>query len=240
VARAFVSGAAGGIGSAIVAEFAPSHEVVAQDLRGPQGQADGRSEWVVGDLLDTDVRAEIESRVNDRLDALVVAHGIGGSMPVDQVLPNDISRVMRVNYTAVLALVRAALPGLRAAKGAITVVASQAGLVGEPSNSVYCASKFALVGWARGIAPHLAVQSVRLRVLCPGCTDTDLLRTAFEDWAHDQGKDVAVVREGRVNQIPVGRLARPSEIGQAAKFLTELETPKLVVLNQSGGETFAL
>jgi NAD(P)-dependent dehydrogenase (short-subunit alcohol dehydrogenase family) len=238
VRRAFVSGATGGIGAAAIAEFAPSHEVVAQDLRAPQGRAEGAHEWVVGDLLDPDVRAQIESRVTDRLDALVVAHGLGGFTPLDQVLPEGIKRIMRVNYAAVVALVRSALPGLRAAKGAITVLASQAGLVGEPNNSVYSASKFAVVGWARSIAPHLATQGVRLRVLCPGCTDTELLRNAFETFAREQGQDVEVVREGRIEQIPVRRLASPREIGQAAKYLTELETPNLVVLNQSGGETF--
>jgi NAD(P)-dependent dehydrogenase (short-subunit alcohol dehydrogenase family) len=238
VARAFVSGATGGIGSAIVAKFAPSHDVLAQDLRAPHAGADGAHKWVLGDLLDADVLAEIESRVADRLDALVVAHGLGGFMPLEQVTPKSIERVMRVNYTAVLALVKAALRGLRAAKGAITVIVSQAGLLGEPSNSVYCASKFAVVGWAREIAPELASQGVRLRLLCPGCTDTELLRSGFETWARDQGKDVAAVREGRISQIPAGRLGSPTEIGQAAKYLTELETPNLVVLNQSGGETF--
>jgi NAD(P)-dependent dehydrogenase (short-subunit alcohol dehydrogenase family) len=239
VARAFVSGARGGIGSAVIAELVASHQVIAQDMRAPEGGPGGSCEWVVGDLLDADVLAEIESRVADRLDVLVVAHGLGGFTSLDRVTPGGIERIMRVNYAAVSALVRAAWPGLRAAKGAITVLASQAGLLGEPSNSVYCASKFAVVGWARSIAPHLAGQGVRLRVLCPGCTDTELLRNAFETFAREQGKDVEVVRGGRVDQIPLGRLATPSEIGQAARYLTELETPNLVVLNQSGGETFA-
>jgi NAD(P)-dependent dehydrogenase (short-subunit alcohol dehydrogenase family) len=237
VARAFVSGAAGGIGSAILSEFASTHDVLAQDLR-PAADGDGAQDWVVGDLLDSGVRSEIERRLADPLDALVVAHGLGGFMPLDKVTPEGIERVMRVNFTSILDLVAAALPGLRAAGGAIMVISSQAGLLGEPSNSVYCASKFALVGWARSIAPELARQGIRLRVLCPGCIDTELLRSAFATWARDQGTDAAVIRDGRVSQIPVGRLGTPTEIAQSAKFLTELETPNLVVLNQSGGETF--
>jgi NAD(P)-dependent dehydrogenase (short-subunit alcohol dehydrogenase family) len=239
VARALVSGASGGIGGAVVAELAPSHQAIAQDLRAPREGDDAAHEWIVGDLLDADVLAEIGSRVGDGLDALVVAHGLGGFTPLDRVTPAAIERTLRVNYTAVASLVRATLPGLRAAGGAITVLASQAGLVGEPNNSIYCASKFAVVGWARSIAPHLAAQGIRLRLLCPGCTDTELLSNAFETLAREQGTDVDVVRGGRIDQIPVGRLASPTEIGQAAVYLTELETPNLVVLNQSGGETFA-
>jgi NAD(P)-dependent dehydrogenase (short-subunit alcohol dehydrogenase family) len=109
VARAFVSGARGGIGSAVIAELVASHQVIAQDMRAPEGGPGGSCEWVVGDLLDADVLAEIESRVADRLDVLVVAHGLGGFTSLDRVTPGGIERIMRVNYAAVSALVRGGL-----------------------------------------------------------------------------------------------------------------------------------
>jgi nucleoside-diphosphate-sugar epimerase len=59
VAHALVSGARGGIGAAAVAELASSHEVIAQDIRAPGEGAHAAREWIVGDLLDADVLAQI-------------------------------------------------------------------------------------------------------------------------------------------------------------------------------------
>lgn len=65
-----------------------------------------------------------------------------------------------------------------------------------------------------------------------------MFQTAIAHWARGEGRDPATVSASRVEQIPLGRLAAPGEIAAAAGYLAALRTPRLVVLNQSGGETF--
>lgn len=233
--RAVVTGAVGGIGAAVADALADDHEVVSHDLRATAE----RTPTVRSDLADVaGVRALADAAGDEPLDLLVAAHGLGGPGPLPELRPQRVNEVMQVNFELVTELVRTFRPQLAAAEGCAVLVASQAGLTGEAHHAAYCASKFALVGWARAAAADLAVKGIRLRLMCPGCVDTPMLRGAIAQWATDMGGDPHAVMDRRIGQIPRGRLAAPAEIAAGIRFLSQLTTPELVVLNQSGGETF--
>ncbi len=106
--------------------------------------------------LDVNDPASIESAVaavlaetGGSLDAVVHNAGVAVAGAHEDMPDADIRRVMETNFFGVLALTRALLPTFRAQKhGRIVMVSSQAAFAGQPANSIYCASKWALEGWA--------------------------------------------------------------------------------------------
>ncbi|MHA3980420.1 SDR family oxidoreductase [Halovulum sp. GXIMD14794] len=91
-----------------------------------------------------------------RLDALVANAGIGYVRSTEQANEADIARVMDTNFMGVVRLVKAALPHMRkAGAGRLVAISSVGGLVGQPFNEVYCASKFALEGYFEGLASYV-------------------------------------------------------------------------------------
>ena len=239
--RALVTGASGGIGSAVAEAFLQGgHGVLRQDLRAPadlRAPTDAADGFVVGNLVDADVLAELTRRVEqDQVDCVVAAHGVAGAVDLRSISPEQTRFVMTANTISVLKLYDAVAPTLRARSGVFVMVASQAGLVGEANNGVYCASKFALVGWARARARADAGAAPRLRVLCPGATETPLLVEAFAGMAASAGTTYEEILGGREAAIPAGRLGRPAELGAAAVWLAGLSTPTCVVAAVTGGE----
>jgi NAD(P)-dependent dehydrogenase (short-subunit alcohol dehydrogenase family) len=233
--KALVTGASGGIGSAIAEAFEKGgHGVLRQDLRAP---TDGSDDFVVGNLADDDVLAELTRRADaEQVDCVVAAHGVAGAVDLRSIPEEQTRFVMTANTVSVLRLYDAVAPVLRERSGAFVMVASQAGLVGEANNGVYCASKFALVGWAREQARADAGAAPRLRVLCPGATETPLLVEAFEGMAASAGTTYEDILRSRESAIPAGRLGRPADLGAAAVWLAGLGTRACLVAAVTGGE----
>ena len=234
-----VTGAGGGIGSAIVAQLvALGHKVIAQDLdtnRLLQFSGWHDVETVAGDLLDERFIETLADRCSrDGLNAIVAAHGIDGSGAFDELTDGRVRQVMRVNASTVPILLRSLLPALRRRRGTFVVVASQAGLVGEPDNAAYSASKFALVGWGRSLAGGFD-NDVTIRVLCPGCTRTPLFDSAQVRFAAASGMSTEAFIEQRRATIPVGRFAAPAETAAAAVYLATCGSSP-IVLAETGGE----
>lgn len=223
-----VTGAAGGIGSAIADSFKAMTSVVQQDARA----ADGVS--IVGDLLDNTTLDSITALSEEGLDVVVAAHGIAGAGAISTITPDTVKHIVDVNTSSVLALYARVRQDLAARRGSFIVVSSQAGLVGEAGNAVYSASKFALVGWARAISRQ--PEAPRIRVVCPGMIETPLLVKAFEGNALDLGVTYEDVLNKRYKNVPLGRLGRPSEIARAVIWLSELQTTACVVAPITGGE----
>jgi NAD(P)-dependent dehydrogenase (short-subunit alcohol dehydrogenase family) len=121
----------------------------------------------------------------------------------------DWRRVIDVNLSGVYYCMRAEVPALRAAGGgAIVNTASVAGLVAAPQMPGYVASKHGVVGLTKAAALDLIRHGIRVNALCPGGVDTPMVQAAGPQ-----------VMAAMARQHPIGRLATPEEIAQAALFL---------------------
>lgn len=232
---ALVTGAAGGIGSAMAEALeAAGHRVLRHDLRLSRT---GGAMDLLGDLNDPAVCADVRALADaERIDLVVAAHGIAGAEALATIAPSTTEHIMGANTLSVFRLYDAVAPGLARRDGTFIAVASQAGLVGEANNGVYCASKFALIGWLRGIDRTRTVADPRIRMICPGATDTPLLQQAFQGMADSAGVSYEEILDGRQRQIPAGRLGRTTDLAAATVWLAALRAPRSMVAAVTGGE----
>jgi NADP-dependent 3-hydroxy acid dehydrogenase YdfG len=108
------------------------------------------------------------------IDILVANAGVGAYGPFLELPPDQLEEMVDVNVKGTLYAVRATLPYLLKSDGAdIVTVASEAGRRGLPFEAVYCASKFAQVGFTRALDHELREQGVRCTNVCPGGVATD-------------------------------------------------------------------
>ncbi|OLP03205.1 short chain dehydrogenase [Mycolicibacterium porcinum] len=173
---ALITGAAGGIGSAIAAALAPTHTLF---LAGrPSARLDALAErlgaptWPL-DLTDAD-SIESAAEVLSELDVLVHNAGVLYPGRVSESVPEQWRASFEVNVTGAVALTLALLPALRAARGHVVFINSGAGQKVSPGMASYSASKFAL----RAFADALRADEPTLRVtsIFPGRTDTEMQR----------------------------------------------------------------
>ena len=174
---ALVTGASRGIGAAVARALAA------------QGARLGLASRSGDDLgIDGAVAAPCDVRRPDELDALAAATaerhggidvlvanaGVGAYGPFLELPPDQLGEMIDVNVKGTLYAVRAALPYLLESDEAdIVTVASEAGRRGLPLEAVYCASKFAQVGFTRALDHELREQGVRCSNVCPGGVATD-------------------------------------------------------------------
>lgn len=173
---ALITGAAGGIGSAIAAALAPTHTLF---LAGrPSARLDALAErlgaptWPL-DLTDAD-SIESATEVLAELDVLVHNAGVLYPGSVSESIAEQWRASFEVNVTGAVALTLALLPALRAARGHVVFINSGAGQKVSPGMASYSASKFAL----RAFADSLRADEPSLRVtsIFPGRTDTEMQR----------------------------------------------------------------
>jgi NAD(P)-dependent dehydrogenase (short-subunit alcohol dehydrogenase family) len=219
---AVITGAANGIGRAIaerlvkegasvvIADVASDGADVAASIE----RKGGRAAFVQTDVT----RDDHLSRMVDtalarfgRLDVLVNNAGVGSYVPFAELTPEIWDRVHAVNLRAVYRSCQIALPALVSRRGAILNVASQSGLVGQAMNEAYCASKGGVVLLTRSLARELGPRGVRVNCVCPGGVETALLQ-GFLDVVGATPAQVA-------QQVPLRRMAAPSEVAAVAAFL---------------------
>ena len=148
--------------------------------------------------------------------------GTPGPASIEGVDWKDFDFAMNLNVRSVLVTTEAALPELRArGGGALLFTASTSGLVGSPYSPIYNAAKFGVVGMVRGLAKRYGHEKIRVNAVCPGTTDTPMLRVfvARPDSQLPPGEtpESLVVKRGGLN--PMRRVAQPEEIANAALFL---------------------
>lgn len=163
------------------------------------------------DLADTDavdaaVR-ELAERVEGRLDGVFTAAGTDACGKLDDVPVKDWERVVHVNLLGTVAVVRAALPYLKATHGRIVTCASTLGIKAVSDATAYCASKFGVIGFTRALAAELAGQ-VGVTTLIPGG-----MHTAFFDNRDEQYKpppDAKLNQPENVAETVIFALAQPA------------------------------
>lgn len=163
--RAFITGAASGIGAATYELFAAEGaEVVGVDITDRDG-------LLYCDVTEQDsVNAAITETVGclGGVDVVVNVAGIGGMIPLEAITLDRWESQFAVNVTGPMLVSRAALPHLRRAKGNIVSVASISGLQAQPYMSAYGASKAALLHFMKSMAIELASDGIRVNCVCPG------------------------------------------------------------------------
>ena len=210
---AVVTGAAGGIGSAIVRAFRDAGARVAGvDLDAGKIQADLALQCDVSAEHETRQAVERAAAELGGLHVVVSAAALlDASATVTELDFAAWNRVFAVNVGGAYLMSRWAIPHLaRAGGGSIILVASQLGTVGTPGRVAYCASKGALVTMAKAMAADHAAQNIRVNALSPGAVETArMLRFGSMEKA----------REVLGPKHLVGRLGLPEEIAAAALFL---------------------
>ena len=128
--------------------------------------------------------------------------------------------MLSVNLTGTFLCMRECLPDmLQAGFGRIVNIASTAGLVGYPYVSAYCASKHGVIGLTRAVALETARRNVTVNAVCPGYTDTDLVRTAVANITAKTGRGETEALAELVSHNPQRRLVTPEEVADTVRWL---------------------
>ena len=174
---ALVTGASRGVGAAVAKALA--REGVSLGLVSRSGDDLGIDGAVAGPA-DVRLPADLERVVAEtverfgRLDIVVANAGVGAYGAFVDMDPEHVEEIIDVNVKGTLYTVRAALPHLlESGEADVVTLASVAGLRGLPLESVYCASKFAQVGFTRALDHELREHGVRCTNVCPGGVATD-------------------------------------------------------------------
>jgi NAD(P)-dependent dehydrogenase (short-subunit alcohol dehydrogenase family) len=226
--RALITGAASGIGRAAARLFTREGAVVVladRDMANGQAvareiqQQGGQALFVACDVTRSDDCARaVEQTVAafGGLDVVLNCAGIIVRRSVIDLDEADWDRVMDVNVKSVYLVAKFAIPAMQAAGrgGSIINISSGWGLVGGPNAAAYCASKGAVVLLTKAMAIDFGPHNIRVNCLCPGDTDTPMLREEARQLGEAESKFMA----GAANR-PLGRVGTPEEIAQAALFL---------------------
>lgn len=145
------------------------------------------------------------------LDVLVCNAGIPESFgPFADIDADEFDRVIAINLTAQVRLVKLAIPHLVESKGNVILISSLSGLRGNASINAYALAKAGVAQIARNLAVQLGPQGVRANAISPGVIDTELSRPLLEN---------EVVKARRMAMTPLRRAGTPAEVGGAAVFL---------------------
>jgi NAD(P)-dependent dehydrogenase (short-subunit alcohol dehydrogenase family) len=222
-----VTGASSGIGRATALAFAREGAATAiadkDEAAGAQVADEARRTGGEAEVFATDVSSEmdVQSLIEavlrnwNRLDVLVNNAGI--YYQADAVATPEAvwKEIMAVNLTGAFLCIKYAVPAMMRGKGgAIVNVASEAGLVGIRNQVAYNVSKGGLIALTKSCAVDLASRGIRVNCVCPGTTDTPLVRKAVS-----RSADPRAARRALEEVRPANRLGTPEEIASAVLYL---------------------
>ncbi len=129
-------------------------------------------------------------------------------------------QMLDVNLTGTMVCTQAVLPDmLSAGWGRVVNVASTAGQVGYAYVSAYCAAKHGVVGLTRSLALELAAKGITVNAVCPGYTETDIVRESIERVVAKTGRTHEQALAEFVKSNPQGRLVQPEQVADAIAWL---------------------
>ena len=231
---AIVTGAANGMGKAIVKkmaeygakvaaiDFLPEVITYAKELRNKGFEITGYQ----ADVREADRLKEIYKEVYKkygRIDCVVNAAGVAVFVDfTDPSIDAEAHREIDINYFGVWNSCQAAVPYMKEAKsGKIVNFSSVTGpLVCDPGSTAYAATKGAVMAFTKALASELASSNINVNAILPGVVDTPMVRKIYE--GVEGGVDATL--KAAAKAIPLGRLGDPEELAEVACFLTSFES----------------
>ena len=218
---ALVTGGGTGIGRATAAALAKSGYRVAiagrrLDRLAGVAREPGATPYQC-DLSEPDQITELANAVladHGRLDGLVNNAGVALRKPFAELTPADLDLVMRTNLYGPMLLTQALTDALRATHGAVVNLSSSLAALPQPMQAVYAAAKGGIEAFSRVLALELATDRVRVNVVRPGLTRTDMMtgsgpdKTAANAWLDIRGRE-----------YPLGRVGEPEDVAATIDFL---------------------
>ncbi len=224
---ALVTGAASGIGAAVVWSLAgQGATVIAADINSTLLEATFKDhKTVITAPLDVTNEANWASLFSsiENVDILVASAGISHAAPIQSMSLTDWHRVMAINLDGVFLAVRHASQNMRAG-GSIVLIGSASGIKAAPGASAYSTSKAALRMFAKCAALELKPQNIRVNTVSPAGVATPLWKSMdfFQDLVTNHGSEEAAwAALGGIdpNAHALHRMAFPEEIAKAVLFL---------------------
>ena len=240
---AVVTGGASGIGKATAEALAEAGaHVIIGDLDAANGEAVAASirargqgaDYLRLDVADLASVAEFKAgalALRPQVDIVANVAGWGKIQPFMENTPEFWRKVMDVNLLGPVAVTHAFLPGMIERKsGKVVTVSSDAGRVGSLGETVYSGAKGGAIAFTKSLAREVARYGINVNCVCPGPTDTPLLRAVPEKH-----------QEAFVKATPMRRLAKPSEIADAILFFASDRASFITgqTISVSGGLTLA-
>ena len=189
---AIVTGAASGIGRATARALADAGAVVTlldvNDELGASAAEEAGGTYVHLDVSNSGAWVDLLAGF-ERLDLLHLNAGIYDSDLADitEISDEKYRRYLGVNVDGVFFGLRAAIPLLEQAQGAVVITSSMAGVMALPANPLYALTKFGLVGLVRSIHGELERRGIRVNALCPGAVATPLMGDDPHGWFGERG-----------------------------------------------------
>jgi len=220
---AFITGATAGIGKAIAHHFAKQGATVI--LVGTNADRGTKSAQEINHETGRDAATFMQCDVSkkeavdsailqtlekfSKIDILVNNAGITKDGLLLRMSQEDIDRVLDVNLKSSFYTCQAVLrPFMKAKKGKILNISSVVGLMGNPGQTNYAASKAALIGFTKSLAKEVSSRNITVNCIAPGYIDTNMTEVLADD-----------KKQALIEHIPLGRIGKPEDIAQAALFL---------------------
>jgi 2-hydroxycyclohexanecarboxyl-CoA dehydrogenase len=245
---ALVTGGSRGIGHAICLRLAEEGakvavvdileaeaEQTAVEIKAEGGQA----MTVKTDVTQLDQVGACVQKITDtwgQIDILVNNAGWDKIEPFIESKPETWDKVIAINLKGPISFCHAVIPQMIARNaGKIISISSDAGRVGSTGEAVYSACKAGVIGFSKTLARELARSKINVNVICPGPTDTALLKQVTSG---DKG---ARIIEAMTRAVPFRRLGQPEEIANAVAFFASPDADFVTgqVLSVSGGLTMS-
>lgn len=218
---AFVTGGGGAIGAGICRALAEAgHRVAVADVHAERAEAvanDIGGLAVACDVVEPESVAAAVDRTRSTLGTIAIVVNCAGwdnFMPFVTTDEAFQRKVIEINYGGPLRVTRAVLPGMIDAKwGRVINIASDAGRVGSSLEAIYSGAKGGLIAFTKTIGREVARFNITANSVCPGPTDTPMLKGIRE------GESGEKIIDAMIKAVPMRRLGKPEDIAPAVAFL---------------------